>query len=767
MTPQVELHEVSIYPAITTRGTKDVFEDAGVVVMSNNSIPEGKKYESQSFGRGGIMLEKGAVVMEMQEEAVVPAAAPVADSVAGGDAGLAEVQRVRQFFPETWLWADLTTGADGRKSVEVTVPDTITTWMMRAVAISREKGLGIAEDELRAFQPFFLKIDLPYSAIRGEEFPVQVAIYNYLDEPQSVQVEIEEADWFELLDETTRTVDIAANEIGSASFMIRPGELGINEIKVTARSTQAADAMIKTIIIEPEGVSREVVDNLTISAGEPRVVSTEIPWDAVDDSGRAYLAVTSSYLTQTIEGLEELIQMPFGCGEQNMILLAPDIYITKYLQESGQVKPEIMAKAEKLMITGYQRELTYRRSDGSFSAFGQSDESGSMFLTAFVLKSFAQASDLMYIDDNVLSEAREWIRNNQNADGSFDAIGFVHHQEMVGGVSGKDALTAYVTIALLEAGDTIGARKAVTYLEGKLSGMDDAYTLAVTAYALELPVPVETGQDKQEMLRSPDPRSRSTEIETTAYATLALIKHGDSFNASRAAKWLVSRRNAYGGYGSTQDTVVTLQALTEYSTGSRADVDLTITVNTGTTSKQLKLTQSNFDVLQIVEIPVNSEVEINVIGKGEAVAQVVRRFNLPEAEKGEEILTIEVDYDVTDVEVNDLVTVSVELVFNPPVPMEAGMIVADVSVPTGFAPVAETVAAAVEKEARLKRYEVAGRKVIFYIENMFPGDRISFKFQVQAMYPVKAKAVGSEVYSYYKPEIRGETLGEDVTVTGN
>ncbi len=68
-----------------------------------------------------------------------------------------------------------------------------------------------------------------------------------------------------------------------------------------------------------------------------------------------------------------------------------------YLRESGQLKPEIMAKAEKLMITGYQRELTYRRSDGSFSAFGESDESGSLWLTAFVLKSFSQAKDLILL----------------------------------------------------------------------------------------------------------------------------------------------------------------------------------------------------------------------------------------------------------------------------------------------------------------------------------------------------------------------------------
>ena len=62
-----------------------------------------------------------------------------------------------------------------------------------------------------------------------------------------------------------------------------------------------------------------------------------------------------------------------------------------------------MAKAEMLMLTGYQRELTYRRDDGCFSAFGQQRREGSLWLTAFVLKTFAQAKDLIFIDDAVLS----------------------------------------------------------------------------------------------------------------------------------------------------------------------------------------------------------------------------------------------------------------------------------------------------------------------------------------------------------------------------
>ncbi|MFC1946524.1 alpha-2-macroglobulin family protein [Chloroflexota bacterium] len=793
MMPQVELHEVSIYPSIDTRGAKDVFDEAGVIVLSNKDIPEGEKYELAQMqgGKGGIFWAVDDAMVE-REEMAQPAA--VMDKSEANGSGLAEVERVRQFFPETWLWEVVPTNSSGKASLEVEVPDTITTWMLRAVALSNEKGMGVAEDQLVAFQPFFVKVDLPYSSIRGEEFPVSVAVYNYLDTEQEVFVEIEESDWFELLESPEKTIVVEPGEVGGVDFMIRTKQLGVNKVKITARSKESADAVIKTVIVEPEGVSREDVENLILSADLSHEIDTSVPLIIVEDSGRTYITFTSSYLTQTIDGLEGLLQMPFGCGEQNMIVFAPDVFITKYLRESGQLKPEIMAKAEKLMITGYQRELTYRHSDGSFSAFGESDQEGSLWLTAFVLKSFAQAKELMYIDEEVLDEAADWITSHQNSDGSFDPVGFLHHQELLGGLQGKNALTSYVAVALLEAGEKSAADKAISYLEDELNTMDDVYSLAITAYAFELGESARAG-DAYAMLMEKaiedengihwgssgdDPQSivgeetmerhmiqNTAEIETTGYATMALTMHGDAFNASRAAKWLVSRRNAYGGYGSTQDTVVALQALTEYSTGTRSDVDLDVNIEITGIVKQIKINQENFDVLQVVEVPVNENISLSVSGTGEAIAQVVKRYNLPETGTAEEILKVDVDYDATQVEVNDLVKVSASVEFNPPEMMEAGMVVLDISVPTGFVPVTDSIVEVVEDDENIKRYEVAGRKVIFYIENMMPGDRIAFSFYVMAQYPVKAKAVTSEVYSYYKPEIRGETLGQDMVVTGN
>jgi len=793
MQPQVELHEVNIYEGIKTRGAQEAFRDVGLLVMSNKEVPQGEKHGLP----GGFAFGLRSAADAMLEEAV-PAFAPAPQNKEPD--ALAEVQRVRQFFPETWLWTQIDTDRHGRASLEVEAPDSITTWVLRAVGLSRDKGLGVAESQLRVFQPFFLKADLPYSAIRGEEFPVRVALYNYLAEVQEIRVDLESADWYDLLDVPSKTLNVQGNDIGGVEFRIRPKSLGVGQIKITARSREAADAVLKTLLVEPEGIEREFVDTWVLKAGQSRTVDTSVPPFVVEGSDRAYLVLTGSYLTQTIEGLEGLLRMPFGCGEQNMILMAPNTFVLRYLKATDQLKPEVMARAEKLMITGYQRELTYRRSDGSFSAFGDRDKEGSLWLTAFVLKTFSQASELIYIDEDILRNAREWIAQHQNEDGSFDPVGFVHHQEMMGGLQGKTALTAFATIALLESGEQSAAKKAVSYLEGELEGLEDPYTMALVTYALELAGSSHADQAYGKLMelahededglnwgssdirpeplmpeKAPRPVRRpnpSTAVEATGYATLALLQHGDVFNASRAAQWLVSRRNALGGFTSTQDTVVALQALTKYAASSTVDVDLTVSLRAEDWSEDVRVTPENFDVLQVVEVPVDRQLIVEAHGRGEVVLQSVRRFNLPEVDEPEgQAFQIDVTYDSTEIEVNDLLDVSVTVRFDPPTPIEAGMVVLDVSVPTGFVPMRDSLDRVVTSDEKVKRYDVAGRKVIFYIENMLPGDTTALRFQARALrfqaralFPVRAKAVASRAYSYYSPGLTGEALGQEVAV---
>lgn len=62
--------------------------------------------------------------------------------------------------------------------------------------------------------------------------------------------------------------------------------------------------------------------------------------------------ITGDILGRALQNLDGLLQMPYGCGEQNMALLAPNIYILEYLEKSNQLTPAIKEKASNFLSSG-------------------------------------------------------------------------------------------------------------------------------------------------------------------------------------------------------------------------------------------------------------------------------------------------------------------------------------------------------------------------------------------------------------------------------
>ncbi len=793
MEPQVEIHppEVDWWGMpYETRGSKEILDESNIQIISsrNLSVPEGKRLEGGGPRAGGrdfwAMIDKGDQVLFNKAE--VPPPVPESTKAAGEE--LKEPSRVRQFFPETWYWnPTLVTDSNGKAEVRLTVPDSITTWKMHAIS-SSENGIGMCDAQLVVFQDFFVDSDIPYSITRGEEFPVKIIIYNYLNDSQRVFIDLERADWFKLLDDAKKEVVVAGNAVSSVEFRVKPEKVGIKEFDITARTTKRADAIKKTIIVEPEGTSREVVENGVLDGDNSKVtVDVELPDGIVPDSGRVLASITPSIVGQSINGVEDLLGMPYGCGEQNMMLFAPDVLILRYLKATDQLNPEIRAKSEIFINTGYQRELTFMHRDGSFSAFGESDESGSLWLTAFVLGTFADARDIKEVDENVLDDAASWISGHQNADGSWDVVGFVHHQEMVGGAGSGYPLTAYVTLSLIEYGnaDSGVLDKAKGYLEDNLGkNKDDAYALAISTLALQK-LESDKADDALGMLMRlargdkngiyfgsdavvkcdyyPCPAS-SQNVEITSYAALALMEAGDA-RASDAVKWISVQRNSRGGFSSTQDTVMAFKALMIAALMQGRDVDAEISVIIdGEEVKKFLVDSGNFDVFQMIEVsPGTEKIELRFSGRGNVNYQIVKRFNvlLPKIPV-ETDLKLQVDYDTEGIEVNDMINVKVGVKYVG-LSKSTGMMIIDVGVPTGFSPVASTLDNLLEDE-RITRYDIAGRKVIIYVNELPKGKELEFEFKMIAKFPVKAMIPDSRAYSYYNPEVRGEVKGGRIEV---
>lgn len=359
---------------------------------------------------------------------------------------------------------------------------------------------------MEVFQPFFVSINLPYSIKRGEILTIPVAIFNYMENIDAdADITIHNNDGeFEFIGdnrtsslelERTTKLSIIANHGASTSFTIRPKKIGAISIKVTATSPFAGDAIVEILHVEPEGIpkfnNKALFVDLNEASSLESLLTVDVPDDIIMDSLKIDVNCVGDLFGGTIKNLNKLIRLPAGCGEQNMLNFVPNIVILKYLKAVGQLKPDIERKAKSYTEKGYQRELTYRHNDGSFSAFGKLDKSGSTWLTAFVAKSFRQADAFIDVDESIIDDALKWLSKKQNSDGSFAEVGTVSHKAMQGGSGKGIALTAYVLTAFLESRDiettyepTIN--KAIDYIIRSLESQQDIYAMAVAAYALQL-----------------------------------------------------------------------------------------------------------------------------------------------------------------------------------------------------------------------------------------------------------------------------------------
>lgn len=418
---------------------------------------------------------------------------------------------------------------------------------------------------------------------------------------------------------------------GSASvfFPIVPAKIGELRLKVTAVAANAGDAVEQPLLVEPEGFRVDGNKALVLDVAEGPVnaaFAPPFPPDAVEGSQRVRFSLIGDIMGPVLSTAENLVRMPYGCGEQNMLNFVPNIVVVRYLRATSRLSEALEKKALKYMEAGYQRELTYKRPDASFSAFGASDEAGSTWLTAFVVRSFKQASAYIFVDDDVLKASIRFLQSQQRENGEFGEAGEVHHKAMQGG-SGQSGvpLTAYVLVALLENG--VSNPEALNYVEANLeSEADSAYSMALIAYALHLAdspkapralellnglaqsegtltfwsdaVGTEEGQ-RPSYWSGPRP----VDVEASAYALLTLMENSDTEAGLPVVRWLTSNRNALGGFSSTQDTVMALQALGAYAEAAYdPNFNVDVELKSGDELTAFKVTPDNAIVLQNADV---------------------------------------------------------------------------------------------------------------------------------------------------------------------
>ncbi|XP_031517093.1 pregnancy zone protein isoform X1 [Papio anubis] len=728
-------------------------------------------------------------------------------------------ETVRSYFPETWIWELVAVDSSGVAEVGVTVPDTITEWKAGAFCLSEDAGLGISSTaSLRAFQPFFVELTMPYSVIRGEVFTLKATVLNYLPKCIRVSVQLKASPAF-LASQNTKGEEsycICGNERQTLSWTVTPKTLGNVNFSVSAEAMQSLelcgnevaevpeikrkDTVIKTLLVEAEGIEQEKTFNsMTCASGADvsEQLSLKLPSNVVKESARASFSVLGDILGSAMQNIQNLLQMPYGCGEQNMVLFAPNIYVLNYLNETQQLTQEIKAKAIGYLISGYQRQLNYKHQDGSYSTFGEKygRNQGNTWLTAFVLKTFAQARSYIFIDEAHITQSLTWLSQMQKDNGCFRSSGSLLNNAIKGGVEDEVTLSTYVTIALLEIPLPVThsiVRNALFCLESAWNVAKEGthgshvYTKALLAYAFSL---VGNQDRSREILNSLDkeavkednlvhwerpqkpkapvghfyqPQAPSAEVEMTSYVLLAYLTaqpaptSGDLTSATNIVKWIMKQQNSQGGFSSTQDTVVALHALSRYgaATFTRTEKTARVTIQDSRTfSTNFQVDNSNLLLLQQISLPeLPGEYVITVTGERCVYLQTSMKYNiLPEKEDSPfalKVQTVPQTCDGHKAHTSFQISLTINYTGNRPA---SNMVIVDVKMVSGFIPLKPTVKM-LERSSSVSRTEVSNNHVLIYVEQV-TNQTLSFSFMVLQDIPVRdLKPAIVKVYDYYETD---------------
>lgn len=738
-------------------------------------------------GEGMVLFEEAEMVMDL-------AAAPEDKAKANGgdEAG----PRIREYFPET-LYTNpaILTDEQGNASIHLKMADSITTWRLTSMASSLNGMLGSGTSAITVFQDFFVDIDLPVTLTQNDQVSIPIAIYNYLPGTQNVRLKLTEENWFELVNDIPeKVVTLNSGQVDVVYFTLKVKKIGWHKLTVHAYGSGMSDAIARTIEVLPDGKQFEMTWNGRLSESQTSPFAVDqvvmIPKEAIDDASKIIVKVYPGIFSQIVEGLDSILRMPSGCFEQTSSTTYPNVLVLDYMKQVGQITPEIQMKAESFINTGYQRLLSYEVDGGGFEWFGRAP--AHKILTAYGLMEFYDMAQVHDVDPNVITRTQQWLVSQQEKDGSWKPA--KQYLDVVASKFTDDVMrnTAYITWALLSSGyKGEPATKAINYIQDNIDEIKDSYTLALSANALVLhnsddPVTVkllETLMNKKQekdgnvwwqadSSTSTNASGTSADIETTALVALAFMnaeKYHDT--VSKILTYLIESKDSYGTWHSTQATILAMKTLllSMKNATSKTDAEVTLLMN-GQALEDFAFTPENSDIMRLFDlkdytVKGENRVQLKFGGEGSALYQIVGRFYLPWKEKPvdeKEPMSIEISYDKTELVKDDVLTANVVVKNNRP--GQANMVIVDLGIPPGFEVMAGDLAELVGDET-ISRFNLTGRQIIVYLDVVDHKKPVEFSYRLKAKFPVKAKTPKSTVYEYYNPDVKDESLPQEITVS--
>ncbi|MDY8135256.1 TonB-dependent receptor plug domain-containing protein [Aquimarina sp. 2201CG5-10] len=685
----------------------------------------------------------------------------------------------RTDFRQTIYWNPIVqTDEKGEARLEFHNSDAITSFKVTAEGVGYNGLIGQKQKEYSTKKILSLDFKVPNYLAVNDTVVLPIIIKNEASQTIRGVIDLNLPKSIQIIDTLDKEVEISANSSIIKNVRVVPIQKQHKTlINVSVISSGTKDIVSKEVTI----LSPYFPNELSISGLNNQSFEFDIN-HVVKNSISAEFTIYTDIVGDVMNGVESMIQKPYGCFEQTSSSTYPNILILKYLKETGKSNIAIEKKAMNFIKEGYKRLIGFETKEGGFEWFGKTPPHET--LTAYGILEFTEMKEIYpKVNQKMIQRTVDWLMSRRNGKGGFKKSNQGYDSFAS---SPTDVANAYIVYALSEAQIPVDIQKEYNFsYQDALQSMDTykMALLALTSYNLNQPEKASTlitkikeNIDRHSFKELPVSNTitrsygDSKNIETTAFTLLALMREKELNDTliSQGIEHLVNQRKG-GRFGSTQSTCMALKTLIEYTKYNKKKIinsgdTIELTINGKKLSTKLAINKNGkitIDGITDFIIEGTQKVDVNFTNPEVTfpyALNITWDSSLPDSSPmGRVDLKTSItnkNYTVGDnirMQVNAINTTEKRL----------PMVTTIIGIPSGASVQPWQLKEILEKQ-KVAFYEIFDNYLVLYWREFAPSETKTINLDLKADIAGKYQAPASTIYEYYADEykkwISGNTL---------
>ena len=237
-------------------------------------------------------------------------------SVPSVSIGSASVTPTRRDFRATAVWSPkLSTDANGRAMVTVTMPDSLTRFRIVALATATTRNFGKAESTIATQRRLNVRATAPRFLSVGDRFSLPVVVQNLDRTPRTIDVGVRAANLISS-GPAGKRVTVPAGQRAELRFEFRAQARGRATIQTVAQSGELFDASQIELPIYVPATTESFATYGVVDGDQPAFEQLAVPSNLVPDVGGIETDLFASQISSLLDAFYYVQEYPFECAEQ-------------------------------------------------------------------------------------------------------------------------------------------------------------------------------------------------------------------------------------------------------------------------------------------------------------------------------------------------------------------------------------------------------------------------------------------------------------------